>query len=245
MLMVIGTSFSMEYLLKGIYENAIGRLSEWSSGYQAVDEDRYADEVAREYADFVHIRPFYEFRFARHVGGLWSRTSFWGAHLPRKWERKAFLTVDYTAESFYCWLIEKATHWTYGEEPVSTYAWISNADSALWPELPRMKMVKQTGPREFIVDIPRYQEFTATALVLAERRVRFVEIAGNSRIIVSVLAPQSWHYGDSQAPELFSTPVLTHPGMKRAVIGCEAGWLNAVVQELRAEGVSVEHVYDY
>ncbi len=245
MLVVIGTSFSAEYTLKGAYEKTIGKLSEWTSSRQPVEEDRYAYKVAREYADFVHLRPFYEFHFARRVKALWSETRLWGAYPVRKWERKIFLTLDYTIEAFYCWLIEKATRVTYGEEPTETYAWIDNANEMLLQQLPRVKKVKQVGPLALIVDIPRYQEFTAVAAALAERGVHFAEIAGNSQIIISVLAPQSWHYGHSDAQQLFSTPVPTHPELKRVVIRCEVTSLHAVLNTLRADGVSVEHVYDY
>lgn len=245
MLVVIGASFSAEYILKGAYEKTIGKLSEWTSGHQPVEEDQYAYKVAREYADFVHIRPFYEFHFARQVKGLWSGTPVWGEHPLRKWERKIYLTFDYTIEAFYCWLIEKATHATYGYEPEDTYAWIDNAKESDLQPLPRVKKVKQVGPQTLIVDILRYQEFTTVALALAERNVQFVEIAGNSHIIVSVLAPQSWQYGQSDAQQLFSTPVLTHPELKRVVIGCDVTSLDAMLNTLRAGGVTVEHIYDY
>ena len=245
MLVVIGTSFSLEYILKGAYEKTIGRLSEWTSGNEPVEEDTYAYRVAREYADFVHIRPFYEFQFAHHVNGLWTETHFWGAHWLRKCERKAFLSVDYTLEAFYCWLIEKATHVSYGYEPADTYAWIDNANAAVFQQLPHVKELKQVGPRAFIVDMPRYQEFTGMASELAARGVRFVEIAGNSRIIVSVIAPESWHYGRGNAQQLFSSVILTRPETKRVVLGCDVGALNEVLNALRTVGVEVEHVYDY
>jgi hypothetical protein len=246
MLVIIGTSFSAEYTLKGIYEKTIGKLSEWTSGDQAVDEDLYEYQVARDYADFVHVRPFYEFHFARRVKGLWSETPLWGAHPIRKWERKIFLTFDYTLEAFYCWLIQKATHLTYGDEPADTYTWIDNASETLLLQLPRVKMVKQVGgPQELIVDIPRYQEFTGVASVLADRDVHFVEIAGNAHITASVVAPQFWHYDHTGAQELFSNPVLTDPELKRVVIGCDVASLHAVLKTLRAEGISVEHIYDY
>jgi hypothetical protein len=245
MLVVIGTSFSVEYILKGIYERTIGKLSEWRSGGQPVEEDRYAYQVAREYADFVHVRPFYEFHFARQVKGLWSNTPFWGAHVIRKWERRTFLTVDYTFEAFYCGLIQIAAHLTYGEEPADTYAWIDNANQTLVQQLPRVKIVKQAGPQSFIVDIPRYQEFTTVAAELADRDVHFVEIAGNSRINISVLAPQSWLYDRTDAQQLFSAPLLTRPEWKRAVLGCDVASLRTVVKTLRLEGIGIEHIYDY
>jgi hypothetical protein len=245
MLVVIGTSFSVEYMLKGIYERTIGKLSERSSGGQAVEEDQYAYEVAREYANFVHVRAFYEFHFARQVTGLWSQTPLWGTHLVRKWERKTFLTMDYTFEAFYCWLIQIATQLTYGEEPADTYAWIDNANEALLQQLPRVKIVKQAGPQAFIVDMPRYQEFSTLAAELADREIHFVEIAGNSRITISVLAPQAWRYDRSDAQQLFSAPILTRPEWKRVVLGCDVASLSVVVKSLRSEGIGIEHIYDY
>lgn len=245
MLVVIGTSFSAEYILKGAYEKTIGRLSEWISGHEMVEEDRYAYRVAREYADFVHIRPFYEFRFARHIGELWRETPLRGAHPLRKWERKFFLTADFAFEAMYSWVIEKGTYATYGHEPAETYAWIDNADKTLLQQLPRVKIMSQAGPRAFVVDIPRYQEFTEIASELAERGVRFIDIAGNSEILVSVLAPQSWRYANADAHQLFSNPILTRPGMQRVVLGCDVVSLHSMLLRLNLSGVTIEHVYDY
>lgn len=245
MLVVIGTSFSAEYLLKGVYEKTVGRFTEWTSHHQAVEEDHYAYQVARDYADFVHIRPFYEFHFARHVTGLWKATPLWGTHPIRKWERKLFLTLDYTAEAFYCWMIEKLTHLTYGREPDETFAWIDNADTAIFQQMPRIKLVKQVGSRAFIVDIPRYQAFTSIAQALAQRNVHFVEIAGNSQVLVSALAPGKWSYPQPDARQLFSTAVLTGGGVKRVVLGCDVESLPSVLNTLRTQGITAEHVYDY
>jgi hypothetical protein len=245
MLVVIGTSFSAEYILKGVYEKTIGRLSEWTSGHQFTGEDQYAYKVAREYADFVHVRPFYEFHFARHVRGLWTENSVWGPHPIRKWERRIFLTIDYAAEAFYCWFIEKGTHATYGREPDDTYAWVENLDETMLPQIPHLKLVKRVGPQAHIVNFPRYQEFTTVASLMAQHGVRFVEIAGNSQITLSVLAPQGWHYDGSEARQLFSMPVLTHPGRQRIVLTCGVPSLDQALNALHSDGVVVEHVYDY
>jgi len=228
-----------------VYENTIGRLSEWSSGHHFTDEDRYAYSVAREYADFVPVRPFYEFHFARHVKGLWAENSMWRPHPIRKWERRIFLTIDYAAEAFYCWLIEKGTHATYGREPDNTYAWVENLDETLLPQIPYLKVVKRVGPQAYIVDIPRYQEFTAVASMLAQKGVRFVEIGGNSQITLSVLAPQGWHYEEPVAQQLFSMPVLTRPGLQRVVLMCGVSSLDQSLNALHEDGAMVEHVYDY
>jgi hypothetical protein len=242
---VIGTSFSAEYILKGLYEDTIGRLSEWIGGSQFTDEDRYAYKVAREYADFVHVRPFYEFHFAHHVKGLWTENSLWGAHLIRKWERRVFLTADYTIEAFYSWVIEKGTHLSYGYEPSNTYAWVENVGDTVLPQLPQVKLVKQVGPQAFVVDLPRYQAFTTVSSQLAQRGVRFVEIAGNSQITVSILAPQTWRSETLNAQPLFSMPVLSSPNLNRVFLRCDVASLDQVLNTLHANGVNVEHVYDY
>jgi hypothetical protein len=245
MLVVIGTSFSAEYILRGAYEKTIGRISEWTSHHEATEEDQFAYKVAREYADFVHVRPFYEFRFAPQLGALWSGTYVFGPHILRKWERKLFLTADYTVEAFYCWVIEKLTHLTYGYEPTETYAWIDNVSSPMLGSLQHVKVVKQVGPKAFIVDIPRYQEFTTVASVLTGEDVRFVEIAGNSQIAVSVIAPSSWGNRDEKADQLFSMPILTRPEKVRAVLRCDVDQLSTALRQLRTEGVTIEHIYDY
>jgi len=169
----------------------------------------------------------------------------WGPHPLRKWERKLFLTADFTIEAFYCWLIEKATHATYGREPAETFASIDNFDQKLLQQVPRVKIVKQAGPRAFVVDIPRYQEFTDVASALAQRGVQFVDIAGNSQILVSVLAQPSWRSSYLDARLLFSSPVLTRPGTQRVVLGCDVRSLHSVLNRLRSDGVSIEHIYDY
>lgn len=57
------TSFTVEYALKGAYENTVGRLTEWIGGHAPTGEDRYAARVAHDYGAFVQDRPFYEFPF--------------------------------------------------------------------------------------------------------------------------------------------------------------------------------------
>jgi hypothetical protein len=245
MLVVIGTSFSAEYILKGAYENTVGRLSEWSSGHDATDEDRFAYQVARDYADFVHVRPFYEFHFAPRVKELWSQTPLLGHHPVRKWERKIFLTVDYTIEALYCWLIEEATHLTYGEEPATTYAWIEGTSAIPFAEIPRVNVVKKVGEQAYILAIPRYQKFTTVALALASQNVQFVEIAGNSQILVSVLVENSWHLADEHGQVLFVAPVVTNVNSERAVLRCDVADLSPLLNSVQSSGATVEHIYDF
>ncbi len=245
MLVVIGGSFSVEYLIRALYENTLGRFTEWTSSNELVEEDVYSNRVAREYADFVHIRPFYEFSFWTRFKGLWSENKLWGRHPVRKLERRLFLSLDYSFESIYCWLIEKATHASYGIESADTYAWIENASEEIFTQNPRIRKVKDAGAGQYIVIIPRYQEFTTVAAWLAERGVRFVEIAGNDEILVSAIAPRDWTYNLTAGELAFSTTMATAPESKRVAISSPVGTLHQLINDLKARGIRMEHVYDY
>lgn len=244
---VLGGSFALEYSIRGAYEQTIGRLSEWTSSHQLVEEDAYAARVAREYADFVYIRPFYEFHFAHALKQLWKETPLWGKHPVRKWERKFILSVDYGLESIYAWILEKASHLTYGAESDETHTWIENAPETLFQEFPRIKSVKQIGPRSFVVIIPRYQEFTDRAIELAKRDVHFAQIAGNDEIMVTVVVPKSWSYElpASDGSVLFTESFLTQQDVKRIAIECPVRSLHSVLDNLSSRGAKIEHIYDY
>jgi hypothetical protein len=244
MLVVLGSSFALEYGIRGAYEQTIGRFSEWTSANQLVDEDAYAAKVAREYADFVYVRPFYEFHFAHALKQLWKETPLWGQHPLRKWERKAILSTDYGLEAIYAEILEKASHLTYGVELTETYAWIDNVPYTFFRKYPRIRKVKEVGPLSYIVSIPRYQEFTELAVKLAKDDVHFVQIAGNDVILVTAII-QQWNQETPEEQVLFFEPFLTRPSVERVALECRVRDLHLVLSDLAGRGIPVEHVYDY
>jgi hypothetical protein len=248
MLAVIGSSFSVEYALKGLYEETIGRLSEATSHHQPVAEDTYAAQVAESYAAFVHIRPFYEFSFAHALHGLWIDTPFRATHLLRTIERRAWLTLDYSVEAVYCEMIQVGTHATYGFEDTTTAAWIeypaSHSSRAVTPAT-SFKVLRDLGDHQAIVEIPRYQEFTATALALIHDGIRFHQIAGNELIVVSAISPVSWTNRVPNLQLLMAQPLLTNPSNLRNVLLCQVTELHAVLPMLEKQGLKIEHIYDY
>jgi hypothetical protein len=244
---VLGGSFALEYSIRGAYEQTIGRFSEWTSSHELVEEDAYAARVAREYADFVYIRPFYEFHFAHALAQLWKETPVRGKHPIRKWERKFILSVDYGIEAVYAEAMQVASHLTYGAESDETYSWVENAPETLFRDFPRIKNVKQLGPQSFVVSIPRYQEFTDRAVELAKRDVHFVQVAGNDEIMVTIVVPNGWTYdlpaGDGTL--LFTENVLTQPGAKRIALECRVRALPTLIRHFTSRGIKIEHIYDY
>ena len=244
---VLGGSFALEYAIRGAYEQTIGRLSEWTSSHELVEEDAYAARVAREYADFVYIRPFYEFHFAHALKQLWKETPLWGKHPIRKWERKFILSVDYGIEAIYAEAMQVASHLTYGVESGDTYTWLNNATDSVFQEYPRVKIVEETARQSYVIIIPRYQEFTDLAVKLANRDVHFVQIAGNDEIMLTVVAPKTWNYDlpANEATLLFTENFLTEPQLRRFALECPVRSLHSVLNRLAARSVKIEHIYDY
>jgi hypothetical protein len=238
----------MEYALKGLYEKSIGSLSERTSQHQPVAEDTYAAQVAQDYAAFVHIRPFYEFSFAHALHGLWGDTPILSKHLLRTLERRAWLTLDYSVEAVYCELIELATHATYGFEDTTTQAWVevpADIKSLVAPFGGRVKIIRDLGGGEAILAIPRYQEFTGTARALVKAGVHFDQIAGNQLIVVSAIAPNGWTNKTPGLQLLLAQPLLTNSSKTRVVLLCRVAELHSTLPLLEADGLVIEHLYDY
>jgi hypothetical protein len=245
--MVLGGSFALEYAIRGAYEQTIGRLSEWTSSHELVEEDAYAARVAREYADFVYVRPFYEFHFGHALAQLWKETPLWGKHAIRKFERKFILSVDYGIEAIYAHAMLFASHVTYGAESDETYTWIGSAPESVVREFPRVKIVAETARQSYVVSIPRYQEFTDIAVKLAARDVRFEQIAGNDEIMLTVVAPKNWNYDlpASDGSLLFTESFLTQPDVKRISLECPVRSLDSVLNSFSTRSIKIEHIYDY
>ena len=242
-LMVLGASFSLEYAVRGVYERYLGAMSEWTSSNRQVEEDAYSARVAREYANFVTVRPFYEFHFAHALKGLWTETSFWGPHPIRKLERKGILTVDYGLESIYAEILEKLSHLTYGVEPTETYTWVEKMPESLFQKYPDVRKVKDVGGGTYLVSIPRYQPFTNVAAGLARDGVHFTQIAGNSEIVVSAIVG-NWTSETSEERVLFTEKFLSRPDITRVVLECRVRDLHMVLNDLATRG-EIEHIYDY
>jgi hypothetical protein len=241
MLLVIGVSFSVEYTIKGLYENSIGRATEWLSANKPVEEDRYAQKVAEEYANFVPFRPWFEFPFSQCLGQLWSNTSWYGSNMIRKWERKIVLSAEYSVKTVYAWLIGLGSRSTLGAASDYIYATIQNSPDAQNTDIHKIKTISNNMA---IISIPHEQPFTNAVTKLADTQANFIDIAGNHDILLTVIVPRDWSYtGIGRA--LFSMPILTEPALKRVAIQAPVKSLLPIISGLQHSGIVIEHLYDY
>ncbi len=146
MVMVIGTSTSVEYVIRATYETMIGRLSELAAPRRLSEEDRYAAQVAQDYVDFIRDQPWYEYDFMKQLAGLWRETSFLGPDVVRKLERKYALTTEYLIKGGYAWLIKKATKASYDEPLPVTAVVIDRLPPGFEKDFPKTQIVRAGDP---------------------------------------------------------------------------------------------------
>ena len=252
MVMVIGVSTSIEYALKGAYERTIGRLAEGLRGDGRVAEEDFAARYAQAYVDFIRVEPWYKFDFASQLRALWHDVPMSGPNLARKWERRYLLTTELLIKEGYARLIKMGTQSLYEAPKPVTAVWLSRApkdaaDVAAHPDFSVLHPAAAhtaSASAPVLATIPRYEGFTAYSRWLAARDVDFLSIAGNDgEIVVSELVSQAWRPVGSRL--LFEQPILTRPGLKRAVIAVPVGGLADELRRAAKAGDTVEHVYDF
>ena len=243
MLGVIGASFTVESSLKALYENTLGRLTEWLASTDT-PEDAFARRVAKEYGTFMHTVPWYEFPFAARLGQLWRETPLSGPHLLRKIERRFALTAEYGVKAVYGWVIGAAAGAADAPAQLRVHALIEKAGSKVLTD-GRVQQVKALGPGSSIVTLPRYEAFSGTALAVIAQNARFRDIAGNDEILITVLARRGVPFDVPQTRLVMAAPVLTDPTMQRLAFSVPVTALNEVVAHLGRDRASVEHLYDY
>jgi hypothetical protein len=243
MLGVIGASFTAELVLKGVYENTVGRLFEWIQSHDTA-EDQFAARTAKEYGAFMHTVPWYEFPFGARLGTLWKETPLWGRHPLRKWERRVALTAEYGGKAIYGWIIRKATQSAYAPEDLELQAWVASAPEAIFQDK-RVQLVKPVAPGSFVVRLPRYEPFTDVVRGLARHNVEFVNIAGNDEILLTVLAKNELAARLPAGELIASIPILSEPPSRRLAVRVPVKNLVQLFPWFAERGATIEHVYDY
>lgn len=235
---VIGVSFSVEQLAKGVYEHTVGWQTELFG--VATPEDTYAAGVAHEYGAFLHTIPWYAFPFWPRLGGLWQQTPLVSADVPRSIERKTYLSAFYGIKGFYGWVIGKATGAVFApaEEEIRVGIQPAPAQALKDPQ------IKVTDSGATLI-LPRYGDFTIIMTTLAGRGVQFTDIAGNTEILLTVIAPRDWQYTGADVTTLFSMNILTDETKKRVALNVPVRSLGMVLSHLQTHSIFIEHLYDY
>lgn len=239
MLYTIGLSYSAELLFKAGYENTVGRLFEWLSGWQSAD-DRYAAKVQQRYGSFMHEVPWYEFPFGEALSGLWKTSE--PNQVARHWERRSALSAEYGVKAGYAGLIGWASGATLGRDQRTLRFIARGSPDAIRALDPRLKPVAQMPDGNIVVEAPRYAQFTELLGKLENSNIAINEISGNDDIFLTVLLPTG---RPALSGQLIAVPLDERPGWSRIGISTKVERLLPMMRSIRSSGGQVEHVYDY
>jgi hypothetical protein len=244
MIYVIGFSYSIEYAIKGAYENTIGRLFEWIRGPQLTPQDAYARSVLQDYAAFLYTIPWYKYPFRDKLAGLRAVT----APTPspaRTTERDFALGTEYRIKTGYAALIQKALDTAGDDEPREIMFVVKTLPPEVLSREPRIRVIRALSPEWQLVLTPRYKDFTEIVKLLLKEGFPIAEIAGNQDILITAIAPDGPMPMIDGVRPLFSLALDAKPGFRRVGLGAKVGQLVPIARSLEAAGVSIEHFYDY
>jgi len=244
MVMVIGTSTTVEYALKAGYEAVVGR---WFEGVRT-PEDEFAAHIAQDYVDFILQTPWYEYDFFGAVADLWSEVPLTGPNMARKWERRFALTTEYLVKGGYAVLIRAGTQAGY-EAPIPLTAVLLDhlPPPASRPGEPPLDvaLLNRMDDGGALVTLPRYDAFKDSASALALAGAEFQEIAGNRGVIVTSLITDTELNLAVPHQVLLERRIITEPPKRRVVVQTRVADLAELLRTVHDHGVVLEHVYDY
>jgi hypothetical protein len=244
MIYVIGVSYSAEYAIKGIYENSIGRVTEWIRGADRTPQDDFARAVLQDYAGFLYAIPWYKYPFREKLDGLMAISAPTPSPI-RSGERDFALGAEYFIKIGYAWLIQKALDASGDDEPRDVMFVVSTLPQDTLTNEPRIKPVRALSPQWQLVQTPRYKELTEIILGLLDQGYSLAEIASNHDILITVIAPKSARLDVKDTTELFSLDLDAKPGFRRAGLQARIDRLVEIQRDLKARDASIEHFYDY
>jgi hypothetical protein len=245
MICVIAGSTSVEYMLRAVYENTIGRVSWATSSGKLTAEDKYGAKVAQDYVDFIRKEPWYLYDFSSKLKGLWSSTPASGPDMIRKWERRYALTTEYLIKAAYGKVIEIATRSAYDPALMTTQV-VANHPPESFDAASPAKVLRTLPDGRAVMELPRYFDFRIAATKLADEGVELLDIAGNDTVIlVTAIADAEVKVAPPDSRVLFEQPILTQPGRKRTAVVVPVAGLSRFLLAARRDGIEVEHVYDY
>ncbi|MBN3761213.1 hypothetical protein G3O01_10325 [Burkholderia sp. Ac-20365] len=245
MIGVIATSTTVEYGVRAVYGNTVGRISWALGGARATDEDRYDAQTAQQYVDFIRQEPWYLFNFGSRLKGLWTEVPTAGPGMIRKWERRFALTGEYGVKALYAQAIKVATHAAYAPPQMTTDVVVDRLPDD-WTPPAEVKLVKRFDDGRALLSLPRYYDFRIAATALARQGLHIIDIAGNqSTILVSLWAPEGKAVEVDGARTLFTQPIRTPAHTTRVVMLVPVPKLTELLAGADDAGWTVEHVYDY
>ncbi|MBR0753408.1 hypothetical protein JQ604_14565 [Bradyrhizobium jicamae] len=242
---IIGSSFMAEMAVQGLYERTIGALTVAWRGAVRTKEDDFNLALLDDYAKFLEQTPWYRYPFADKLSALWHDVPF--EFSLRSIERRFSLSLQYGVKSLYAKGIEALAGLSPADLEIGSVVLAPSAQGL--PTDARIKSAREVrasdGRQGVLMVTPRYREFTGIIRELAAKGLAFAEIAGNTRILTTVLVPPGNLPPANGAKPIFQTDVQSMPGWRRVGYDTEVSAVAALPAAVEAKGARFEHAYDY
>ncbi|MER8502108.1 hypothetical protein NKH80_19580 [Mesorhizobium sp. M0904] len=243
MLVIIGTSHTIEHAIQWAYENTVGRVTEATAGKRTA-VDIYQAKVAAEYAGFLDQVPWYQFPYAEKRAGLFAVQPAADDSAVRTSERKLAFGFADTIKQGYADLIKSALAATTDPALLDIHVWAKGPVSEVTRNEPDTLLERDLGADGTVFVTRRYQVFTDMIPRLIGKGISFVEIGGNDEIMVTMLSNDEIKVPED-ARTLFSYPLPAEPSTRRTGLTVAVRKLHIVLPALMTAGARLEHVYDY
>ena len=240
---LVGTIFSVENIVKGMYENSFGWLTERFSSRDTA-EDAFAAQLALEYGTFMQTEPWYSFPFADRLMTLWTGTPLTGQLMARKWERRLSMTAELAVKAVYASVVGLSTGLAYAATGSQVHVWIERTPASVLTDK-QFTHVGEAPNQGAILALPGGEAFTRLMLDLHSRGVKFVSIAGNDDILITVIVQPKQPVPAAPARVITAVPVLTNPANSRLALSVPVASLSDVMTGVLSNGGSIERIYDY
>lgn len=243
MLVVIGTSHTIEHVIQWAYENTIGRITESTAGARTTADD-YLAATAADYAAFLDQVPWYEFPYADKRDALMALAPAASDDAIRTTERRWAFGIAWAIKQAYADLIRSALSATSAPALLDIHVWAKGpVGEAVRPE-PDTLLERDFGMDGTVFITKRYQVFTDMIPRLITKGVNFIEIGGNDEILVTMLS--GGQLPDTEGSRvLFAYPIPADPTVRRTGLVVAVPRLHTVLPALMQAGGRLEHVYDY
>lgn len=243
MLVIIGTSHTIEHAIQWAYENTVGRVTEATAGKRTA-VDIYQAKVAADYAGFLDQVPWYQFPYAEKRAGLFAVQPAADDSAFRTSERKLAFGLADTIKQGYADLIKSALAATTDPALLDIHVWAKGPVSEVTRNEPDTLLERDLGADGTVFVTRRYQVFTDMIPRLIGKGISFVEIGGNDEIMVTMLSNDEIKVPEG-ARTLFSYPLPAEPSTRRTGLTVAVRKLHVVLPALMTAGARLEHVYDY
>ena len=208
MIYVIGVSYSVEYAIKGFYENTIGRVTEWIRGSARTPQDDYARKVLQDYAAFLYTIPWFKFPFGEKLDGLMAISAPTPSPL-RSWERNFALGAEYFVKIGYAAADPEGARRRQRQRAARYHVGGGDAAAGRAGE----GAAHQAGPHAHAAMAAgadaALQGFDRDLKGLLDQGIPLAEIAGNHEILITVIAPKAAKLGRERTPRNCFRSTLT------------------------------------